>query len=271
MKAIHLLLGAAAMAALTVAAASPAQVRAETVAAGAESDAFSPRVRQLIAQMTIDEKLGMTQGQIDIIDSEQAGYTPGVPRLGIPPLRWVDGPGGIDNLYDATSLPQPILLASSFDRELAHEYGVILGREARATNMDVVLGPMVNIARLPNWGRNATAMGEDPFLVAQMTPPQIKGIQEQGVIASTKHFVGNNQSLGVDSNRHETLGNDFVIDQRTLHEIYLPGFEAAVRAGTGSIMAAYNQTNGYPNAGNPDTLNGILRGELGFKGFVESD
>ena len=234
-------------------------------------ESFSERVLDLIGQMTMDEKLGLTQGQIDTIDQEQPGFTPGVPRLGIPPLRWVDGPGGIDNLYEATSLPQPISLASTFDLGLAREYGVINGRETRATNMDVFLGPMVNIARIPNWGRNATSMGEDPFLMSQMTGPLIEGIQTQGVIASTKHFVGNNQSEGVDSNRHEVLDNDFVIDLRTLHEIYLPGFEAAVDAGTGSIMAAYNQTNGYPNSGNPDTLNGILRGELGFRGFVESD
>lgn len=266
-----LLSGAAAILAVAAPTCANADQVATSPATPVAGEGFSPRVEQLISQMTIDEKLGMTQGQVDVIDPEQAGYTPGVARLGIPPLRWVDGPGGIDNLYEATSLPQPIALAATFDPRLAYEYGAVVGREARATNMDVLLGPMVNIARLPNWGRNATSLGEDPFLAARMVAPEIKGIQAQGVIASTKHFVGNNQSEGVDSNRHETAGNDFVIDDRTLHEIYLPAFEAAVRAGTGSIMAAYNSTNGYWNAGNPDTLNGILRDELRYKGIVESD
>jgi beta-glucosidase len=272
MKITHRLLASIASAALMAASAPGiAQGTAAGAYAQAPEENLSARVLDLISRMTIEEKLNMTQGQPDIIDQEQPGYTPGVPRLGIPPLRWVDGPGGIDNLYEATSLPQPISLASTFDPALAYRYGVINGRETRATNMDVFLGPMVNIARIPNWGRNATSMGEDPYLMAVMAAPIVKGIQEQGVIASTKHFVGNNQAEGVDSNRHEVIDNDFVIDLRTLHEIYLSGFESAVDAGTGSIMTAYNQTNGYPNAGNPDTLNGILRGELGFRGFVESD
>ena len=271
--------GARLLAAISLAALAmpglPAAAQQETAAGTGHvqppAETFSPRVLALVAQMTLDEKLGMTQGQVDPIDPEQAGYTPGVPRLGIPPLRWVDGPGGIDNLYEATSLPQPVALVSSFDPELAFRYGTINGREARATNMDVFLGPMVNMARLPTWGRNATSMGEDPFLAARMVGPVVQAIQAQGVIASTKHFVGNNQSEGIDTNRHEVIDNDFVIDSRTLHEIYLPAFEAAVNAGTGSIMAAYNQVNGYPNAGNPDLLNGVLRGELGFRGIVESD
>lgn len=271
MKNVSHLLASIGCAAMVVASVPASAQRAPEQAAVAAMDDFSLRVRDLISRLTLEEKLGLTQGRPDVIDQEQPGYTPGVPRLDIPPLRWVDGPGGIDNLYEATSLPQPIALASTFDTDLSYRYGVVSGRETRATNMDVFLGPMVNIARLPNWGRNATSLGEDPYLVAQLVAPQVKGIQEQGVIASTKHFVGNNQGLGVDSNRHETLGNDFVIDSRTLHEIYLPAFEAAVEAGTGSIMAAYNQTNGHPNAGNPDTLNGILRGELGFDGFVISD
>jgi beta-glucosidase len=233
---------------------------------------LSPRVQALLGQLTQDEKLALTQGAaVDPVEGRQAGYTRGVDRLGIPPLRWTDGPGGVDNRYDVTSLPQPIALAATFNRRLSYDYGVIEGRDARATHMDVFLGPMVNLARLPNWGRNATASGEDPFLISELVVPQLKGIQDQGVIASTKHYVAYNQAQGVDSEQHQKAGNDFVVDQRTLHEIYLPQFEAAVKAGTGSIMAAYNITNGYQNAGNPDTLIGILRGELGFKGLVESD
>jgi beta-glucosidase len=232
---------------------------------------FSPRVMQLLHQLTLTEKLAMTMGMSDPVAGEQAGYTPGVPRLGIPPLRWVDGPGGIDNRYDTVSLPQPIALAATFDRQLAYAYGSVQGTETRATDMDVFLGPMVNIARLPNWRRNATSQGEDPYLDAEITFPQVKAIQAQGVIASVKHFIAYNQTRGVDSDQHQKAGDDFIVDQRTLHEIELPAFEAGIEAGTGSVMAAYSKINGYQNADNPDTLQHILRGELGFKGFVESD
>ena len=232
---------------------------------------FSPRVMQLLQQLTLTEKLALTMGMNDPVAGEQSGYTPGVPRLGIPPLRWVDGPGGIDNQYDTVSLPQPIALAATFDRQLAYTYGSVEGLETRATDMDVFLGPMVNIARLPNWRRNATSQGEDPYLDAEITFPQVKAIQAQGVIASVKHFIAYNQTRGVDSDQHQKPGDDFIVDQRTLHEIELPAFEAAVKAGTGSVMAAYSKVNGYQNADNPDTLQPILRGELGFKGLVESD
>ena len=232
---------------------------------------FSPRVMQLLQQLTLKEKLGMTMGGSDPVEAGQAGYTPGVSRLGIPPLRWVDGPGGIDNRYDTVSLPQPIALAASFDRQLAYDYGSVEGREARATHMDVFLGPMVNIARLPNWRRNVTSHGEDPYLDSELTFQEVKAIQAQGVIASAKHLAAYNQDRGIDSDQHQKPGNDFVVDQRALHEIYLPAFEAAVRAGSGSIMAAYSRLNGYQNANNPHMLRDILRGELGFKGLVESD
>ncbi len=243
---------------------------ASTVHAQSAPD-FSPRVMQLLQQLTLTEKLAMTMGASDPVAGEQSGYTPGVPRLGIPPLRWVDGPGGIDNRYDTVSLPQPIALAATFDRQLAYAYGSVQGQETRATGMDVFLGPMVNIARLPNWRRNVTSQGEDPYLDAEITFPQVKAIQAQGVIASVKHLIAYNQTRGVDSNQHQKPGDDFIVDERTLHEIELPAFEAAVKAGTGSVMAAYSRVNGYQNADNPDTLQHILRGELGFKGLVESD
>ena len=195
--------------------------------------------------------------------TNKSGYIPpGYHGWGIPALRWVDGPGGIDNRYDTVSLPQPIALAATFDRQLAYAYGSVQGLETRATGMDVFLGPMVNIARLPNWRRNVTSQGEDPYLDAEITSPQVKAIQAQGVIASVKHLIAYNQTRGVDSNQHQKPGDDFIVDERTLHEIELPAFEAAVKAGTGSVMAAYSKLNGYQNADNPDTLQHILRGEL---------
>jgi beta-glucosidase len=232
---------------------------------------YSPKVQSLLKQLTLDEKLSLTVEARDPLTGMQPGYTRGVPRLNLPPLRWVDGPGGIDGRFETTSLPQPIALAASFNRELAYDYGAVQGRETRATNMDVFLGPMVNLARLPNWGRNATGQGEDPLLNAEITYPQVKGIQDAGTIASVKHYIIYNQNEGVDSDGHQKTGNDFVVDQRTMHEIYLSGFEAGVRGGAGSMMAAYSKVNGLQNADNPDTLQRILRKELGFKGLVESD
>jgi beta-glucosidase len=231
----------------------------------------SSRVSALLAQLTQDEKLGLTQGGKDPSYLGQAGYIAGVPRLAIPSLRFADGPVGVLNGYETTALPQAIALAATFDPVLARQYGVVLGREARATNMDVVLGPMVNIARIPNWGRNITSFGEDPFLTSEMVKPEIEGIQAQGVMATTKHFVANNQSDNAGGGLNNLPGFDFIVDQRTLHEIYLPAFEAAVKAGTASMMAAYNHINGPWNAHSAPTLTGILREQWGWTGFVMSD
>ena len=232
---------------------------------------FSERVQALIEKMSLEEKLALTQGGRDPAYLGQAGYVAGVPRLGIPALRLADGPVGILNRYDTTALPQAIGLAATFDPDLARDYGVVLGAEARATGMDVVLGPMVNIARVPNWGRNITSFGEDPLLASRLVATEISGIQSQGAMATTKHFVANNQSEHQGGGLNNEPGYDFVVDARTLHEIYLPAFEAAVRAGTASIMAAYNHVNGAWNAENRDTLTGLLRDELGWPGFVMSD
>jgi beta-glucosidase len=234
-------------------------------------EASSTLVGELLAQLTVDEKLALTQGGRDPAYLGQAGYVAGVPRLKIPPLRFADGPVGILNRFDTTALPQAICLASTFDPELAGEYGTVLGREARATGMDVVLGPMVNIARVPNWGRNITSFGEDPLLASRLVGPEIDGIQRQGAMATTKHFVANNQSDNAGGGLNNEPGYDFVVDPRTLHEIYLPAFEAAARAGSAAMMAAYNHINGAWNTDSSATLTGILRDEVGWTGFIMSD
>lgn len=239
--------------------------------AGAAADEFSARVRGLVAQMTQDEKLAITMGGRDPSYGGQAGYVPGVPRLNIPPLRLADGPTGILNRYETTALPQAIGLAATFSPDLVAQYSRVLAREARATNMDVVLGPMVNIARVPNWGRNITSFGEDPFLASELVVPAVKAIQAEGAMATTKHFIANNQAEHQGGGINGAPGYDFVVDERTLHEIYAPGFEAAVKAGTASVMAAYNKSNGYWNAENPDSLTGLLRNQWGWTGFVMSD
>lgn len=232
---------------------------------------LSPRVRGLLEQMTLEEKLAMVQGSRDPAYNGGAGYVAGVPRLDVPPLRLADGPANVYVRYETTALPQPITLASTFSTDLARQYGEVLGRESRATRNDVILAPMVNVMRLPHWGRNVTSFGEEPLVIARLAAAEIGGIQSTGVMANVKHFIANNQSLNQGGGIAGADGFDFVVDERTLHEIYLPGFESAMRAGVASIMAAYNKTNGFWNAENEANLTGILRKELHWQGFVVSD
>jgi beta-glucosidase len=241
------------------------------VATSHAAEEFSPKVTSLVQKMTIEEKLSMVQGGRDPAYNGGAGYITGVPRLGVPPLRMADGPANVYLRYETTALPQPVTLAATFSREFSRQYGEVLGRESRATRNDVLLGPMVNLSRLPNWGRNVTSFGEDPFVIGEMAAAEIGGIQSTGTLANAKHFIANNQSLNQGGGLFGADGFDFVIDERTLHEIYLPGFEAALRAGVASVMASYNKTNGFWNAENQANLTGLLRQEIGWSGFVVSD
>ena len=241
------------------------------IATAQELSELSPRVRALLEQMTLDEKLAMVQGARDPAYNGGAGYLAGVPRLDVPPLRMADGPANVEVRYETTALPQPITLAATFSTTLAEQYGQILGRESRATRNDLLLAPMVNIARLPHWGRNVTSFGEEPLVIARLAAAEIGGIQSTGVMAQAKHFIANNQSLNQGGGITGADGFDFIVDERTLHEIYLPGFESAIRANVASIMAAYNKLNGFWNAENESTLTGLLRKELHWQGFVVSD
>lgn len=230
-----------------------------TAALAIAADAPSPKVRHLLEQMTLEEKLSLVHGFRDPEDLGQAGYWPGLPRLGIPPLRLADGPSGVNVNADATALPAPVALAATFSPDAARRYGGVAGREARALGQNVLLAPYVNIVRDPLFRRNHTTLGEDPFLTAALTAAEIQGIQSQGVMAQVKHFAAYNGSENV------------YIDERTLHEIYLPAFEAAVRGGVASVMCAYNRVNGAPSCESADLLDGVLRGQWGFEGFVTSD
>jgi len=213
----------------------------------------------LLRQMTLEEKLSLVHGARDSRSLGQAGYWPGLPRLGIPPLRLADGPPGVNVNRDATAMPAPVGLAATFNTEAARLYGVVLGREAKALEQDVLLAPYINIVRDPLFRRNHTTFGEDPLLNGAIAAAQITGIQSQGVMAQVKHLAAYN---GADS---------VLVDERTLHEIYLPAFEAAVKAGVASLMCAYNQVNGVFSCENSEILNDLLRGRWGFRGFVTSD
>lgn len=229
--------------------------------------ARADRVDDLLAALTLEEKVALLHGAEDPLSAlgspaqRGAGYLPGVPRLGIPPIRLTDGPAGIRTALPATAMPAPVALAASFDVALAHRFGAVLGREARANNQDVVLGPMVDIARVPVAGRNFEALGEDPLLAGRIAAAEVAGIEAQGVMATVKHLVANTQ----EDHRHAV---DARVDGRTLREIYLPPFAAA---GASAVMCGYHKVNGVAACENAALLDGLLRGELGFRGFVMSD
>ena len=234
--------------------------------------ASSTKVVQLVAAMTLDEKLGMVNGWPNGVSPPPqtnrtigVGFIPGVPRLGIPALTFTDGPAGVRMNLPTTAMPAPVALASTFSADLAQRYGEVLGRDARSRDQDVIFGPMMNMVRVPQAGRNFETLGEDPSLMAQLVAAETRGIQSQGEIATAKHFAENNQ----ENNR---MGVNVNVDDQTLREMELRGFEAAVKAGnTGAVMCAYNSVNGNFSCENPTLLTDILRNQWGFSGFVVSD
>ncbi|MFJ8888284.1 beta-glucosidase [Streptomyces sp. NPDC102402] len=237
-----------------------------TTSAAAEEG--TPRVRGLVARMTLDEKLSFvhwTAGPQDGPLARGVGYLPGVPRLGIPPLQAADGPVGLRiNGGRATAMPTPTALAATFDDGLALAYGKVLGHEGRALGQDVVLAPMVNNIRVPHGGRNFETFSEDPLVTARTAAAEIKGIQSQGLMATVKHFAGNNQET-------DRFTVDATIDEQTLNEVELPGFRSAVEAGAASVMCSYNGVNGTPACSSDQLLRKVLREQWGFKGWVMSD
>ena len=229
------------------------------------------RVEDALSRMTLEEKIKM-------IHAQSKFSSPGVASLGIPEVWCTDGPHGIrPEVYwddwdmaswtndSCTVFPALTALAATWNENLSHLYGNSIGEEARYRNKTVLLGPGVNICRFPLLGRNFEYMGEDPYLASRMVVPYVKGVQEKGVAACVKHFAINNN----EANRVTTNVN---VDDRTLHEIYLPAFKAAVQEGNAwAIMGSYNQYKGQWNCHNDILLNDILKGRWGFDGVVISD
>jgi beta-glucosidase len=216
------------------------------------------RVDSILSQMTTDEKIEILGGINDF-------YTRPIPRLAVPSLRMSDGPMGVHDYGLTTAYPAGIALAASWDVDLAHRFGVAMGKDARARGVHFILGPGMNIYRAPMNGRNFEYFGEDPLLASRLAVNEIQGIQEQGVVAVAKHFAGNNSEFA-----RMTLSSD--IDERTLREIYLPAFEASVKEGhAGSVMAAYNLVNGVYMTENAHLNNDILKKDWGFDGILMSD
>jgi beta-glucosidase len=227
-------------------------------APAASSPEIEKRVESLLTQMTLEEK-------IDILGGVDGFYVRAMPRIGLPRLRMADGPLGVRNYGPSTTMAGGIALAATWNPSLVERAGAEIGRDARARGVHFMLGPGVNIYRAPLNGRNFEYFGEDPFLTSRMTVAYIKGMQSQGISATVKHFTGNNSEY----DRHNT---DSIIDERTLREIYLPAFEAAVKeAHVGSIMDAYNLTNGFHLTQNSLLNNEVAKKEWGFDGIMMSD
>lgn len=220
--------------------------------------AVERRVDSLLRQMTLDEKLGMLGG-VNFFDM------PGVPRLGIPTLGTADSPFGVRATGPATLYVSGIALAATWDTALARRVGTEIGRDARARGKHYSLGPGADAYRTPLGGRNFEYLGEDPFLASRMAVGFITGMQSQGVSATIKHFIGNESEFG----RNTT---DSRIDERTLREINLPVFEAAIKeAHVGAVMPSYNLTNGEYMTANRHLLTDLLKREWGFSGVLMSD
>ncbi len=232
--------------------------------------AHDKEINEIIAGMSLEEK-------VEMLHSKTNMSSEGIPRLGIQEIRYSDGPFGIreeggDHFQSlgwttdsATYFPTGSALAATWSEELAYKYGTGMGTEARRRGKDVILGPAINIQRLPVGGRTYEYLSEDPFLAARLAVGYVKGAQDAGTAACIKHFAVNNQ----ETNRGSV---DVKIDERTLRELYLKPFEAAIReAGAWAVMPAYNKVNGYYCSENEHLLNEILRGEWGFNGPTISD
>jgi beta-glucosidase len=223
-----------------------------------DSPAIEAQAQAMVSKLTLDQKVELLGG----IDSM---FTRPMPSIGLPRFKMSDASLGVRTWGPTTAYAGGVALAASWDPELARKIGESLGRDARARSVNFLLGPGVNIARSPLSGRNFEYLSEDPFLNASLVVPFIEGVQSQGVSATVKHFALNDQEF----NRHNASVD---VDERTMREIYLPAFEAAVtKAHVDAVMDSYNLVNGVHSTQN-DFLNlKLLKGEWGFQGVLMSD
>jgi beta-glucosidase len=223
-----------------------------------DSPAIEAQAQAMLAKLTLEQKIELLGG----VDSM---YTNAMPSIDLPRFKMSDASVGVRTWGPTTAYAGGVALAASWDRGLAREIGEGLGRDARARNVNFLLGPGVNIARSPIAGRNFEYLSEDPFLNSALVVPFIEGVQSQGVIATLKHYALNNQEF----NRHNASSD---VDERTMREIYLPAFEAAVTRGhVDAVMNSYNLVNGVHSTQNEFLNLKLLKGEWGFKGILMSD
>ena len=223
-----------------------------------DSSAIEAKAHDMLAKLTLEQK-------IELIGGVDEMFTHAEPSIGLPRFKMSDASVGVRTWGPTTAYAGGVALAATWDPDFARSLGQSLGHDARARNVNFLLGPGVNISRSPLAGRNFEYLSEDPFLNATVVVPYIEGVQSQGVIATVKHYAANNQEYS----RHDT---DSIVDERTLREIYLPAFEAAVtKAHVDAVMDSYNQLNGV-HATQDDFLNlKVLKGDWGFQGILMSD
>ena len=224
------------------------------------------RTDLLLKAMRVEDKIALLHGQDPSPVVGYAGYVLPNPRLSIPALTEADGRAGVGNgATQVTLLPAPIAAAASWDTELIHRYGQVLGNEEWGKGTNVSLAPTMDIDRVPEWGRIFESYSEDPYLSAQLAVAEIQGIQSQGPIANANMYLTMNEE-------NKRFERNSVVDLRTMHEIYLPPFEAAVERGhVGTVMCSYVKTNGVYACESQDLLNDLLKKQLGFTGWVMSD
>ncbi|MDH3654473.1 MAG: glycoside hydrolase family 3 C-terminal domain-containing protein [Myxococcales bacterium] len=224
------------------------------------------RVDELVAQMTLDEKVAQMSGDSGVFlpEGDTLWNVPGVERLGVPPFKMADGPRGLGPIQGATTFPVGMARGASWEPGIENRVGAAMGRELRAAGGNILLAPTINMLRHPSWGRSQETYGEDVHLLSRMAVAFVQGVQENA-LANPKHYAANS----IEDTRFEV---DVTIDERTLREIYLKQFRAAVLEGqAASVMSAYNSVNGQFCGENEHLIRDILKGDWGFDGFVLSD
>ncbi len=235
---------------------NPRQQQNQTAIYMNKNDSIDERVDDLLSRMTLEEKISLLGG---------TGFaTRPIQRLGIPELKMSDGPLGV-RWDKSTAFPAATAMAASWDTSLIYKVGRSIGEELKGKGRNVILGPCVNLARLPMGGRDFESYGEDPYLASRIAVGYIEGVQSEGVAATVKHFAANNQE-------YERMFVDVHVDKRALNEIYLPAFKAAVEdAKVFCIMSAYNKVNGHFCSENDYLLKTKLKDDWKFDGLVMSD
>ena len=229
------------------------------------------------AQLTLEEKCQLTEGH----GGPCVGDVPSVSRLNFSGLCFQDSPSGVgDNVLYSTAFAAGIHIAATWDRDLFYQRGMAIGKEFQGKGVHFALGPMMNIDRNARHGRNWEGFGADPYLSGENSFAYVQGVQDQGVVATAKHYICNEQETHrfydpMNSATPVPVGNlqaySAYLDDKTMHEIYLWPFASSVAAGVGSVMCSYNQVNGTPACQNDKTLNGLLKGQLEYPGNVMSD
>ena len=234
--------------------------------------------KAFVAQLTLEEKCDMTGG----VGGGCVGNVLPIPRLNFSGMCYQDSPSGVgDGVLHSTAFVAGIHIAAAWDRDLFYQRGAAIGKEFKGKGVHFALGPMMNIDRNARHGRNWEGFGSDPYLSGENAFSYVQGVQDQGVVATAKHYICNEQETNRVLRYHRALnqpdpsnskGYSANLDDKTIHEIYLWPFASSVAAGVGSVMCSYNQINGTQACQNNKTLNGLLKGELGiFPGNVMSD